>query len=82
MKFVQQQFFPSSDRDELIIDWNLPENASIIETNAQMLASSVNNCREMPELMIGRPTSEPALRVLCCHSICKQRTPGLARSSL
>ena len=35
MKFVQQQFFPSSDRDELIIDWNLPENASITETNAQ-----------------------------------------------
>ncbi len=29
MKFVQQQFFPSSDRDEPIIDWNLPENASI-----------------------------------------------------
>jgi multidrug efflux pump len=36
MKFVQQQFFPSSDRDELIIDWNLPQNASIAETNGQM----------------------------------------------
>ncbi len=36
MKFVQQQFFPSSDRDELIIDWSLPQNASIIDTNAQM----------------------------------------------
>ncbi len=36
MKFVQQQFFPSSDRSELVIDWNLPENASIAETNAQM----------------------------------------------
>ncbi len=36
MRFVQQQFFPSSDRDELIIDWNLPENASITETNAQI----------------------------------------------
>ena len=36
MKFVQQQFFPSSDRGELVIDWNLPENASITETNAQM----------------------------------------------
>ena len=36
MKFVQQQFFPSSDRSELIIDWNLPQNASIAETNAQM----------------------------------------------
>ena len=29
MGLVQQQFFPSSDRPELIIDWNLPQNASI-----------------------------------------------------
>ncbi|MGD0023370.1 MAG: efflux RND transporter permease subunit [Xanthobacteraceae bacterium] len=36
MKFVQQQFFPSSDRSELVIDWNLPENASITESNAQI----------------------------------------------
>ena len=36
MKFVQQQFFPSSDRSELVIDWTLPQNASITETNAQM----------------------------------------------
>jgi multidrug efflux pump len=36
MNFVQQQFFPSSDRSELVIDWTLPENASITETNAQM----------------------------------------------
>ena len=36
MQFVQQQFFPSSDRDELIVDWNLPQNASIAETNAQI----------------------------------------------
>ena len=36
MQFVPQQFFPSSDRDELIIDWNLPQNASIADTNAQM----------------------------------------------
>jgi multidrug efflux pump subunit AcrB len=36
MKFVEQQFFPSSDRAELIIDWNLPQNASITETNAQI----------------------------------------------
>ena len=36
MKFVQQQFFPSSDRAELVIDWNLPQNASIAETDAQI----------------------------------------------
>lgn len=36
MRFVEQQFFPNSDRPELIVDWNLPQNASIAETNAQM----------------------------------------------
>ncbi|MGJ5150236.1 efflux RND transporter permease subunit [Bradyrhizobium sp. HKCCYLR1023] len=36
MRFVQQQFFPSSDRTELVIDFNLPQNSSIAETNAQM----------------------------------------------
>jgi multidrug efflux pump len=36
MTFVQQQFFPSSDRSELVIDWNLPHNASIADTNAQI----------------------------------------------
>lgn len=36
MSLVQQQFFPSSDRPELIIDWNLPHNSSIKETSRQM----------------------------------------------
>lgn len=33
---VQQQFFPASDRVELIVDWNLPQNGSIAETDRQM----------------------------------------------
>ncbi|MDQ0456111.1 efflux RND transporter permease subunit [Rhizobium paknamense] len=36
MGFVQQQFFPSSDRPELVVDFNLPQNSSIQETNRQM----------------------------------------------
>jgi len=36
MGYVQNQFFPSSDRNELIVDWNLPQNASIAETSDQM----------------------------------------------
>jgi multidrug efflux pump subunit AcrB len=36
MRFVQQEFFPTSDRPELIVDWTLPENAAITETRAQM----------------------------------------------
>ena len=36
LRFVQQQFFPSSDRHELIVDLTLPEYASIGETKAQV----------------------------------------------
>ncbi|MGV8916667.1 MAG: efflux RND transporter permease subunit [Pseudomonas sp.] len=32
MRFVQSQFFPSSDRPEILVDLNLPQNASINET--------------------------------------------------
>ena len=36
MRFVEQQFFPSSDRPELIVDFTLQQNTSIAETRAQM----------------------------------------------
>lgn len=36
LTFVQQQFFPSSDRTELVVDFTLPQNSSISETQAQM----------------------------------------------
>ncbi|MBB3937034.1 efflux RND transporter permease subunit [Aureimonas phyllosphaerae] len=36
MGFVQQQFFPTSDRPEVIVDWTASQNTSIHETRAQM----------------------------------------------
>ena len=36
MRFVENQFFPSSDRPELIVDITLPRNASIEATRAEM----------------------------------------------
>jgi multidrug efflux pump subunit AcrB len=36
MGHVQQQFFPASDRPELLVDMTLPQNASIAETKGQM----------------------------------------------
>ena len=36
MKFVQQQFFPSSDRSELVVDWTLRQNASIQQTKQEL----------------------------------------------
>lgn len=32
MRFVQNQFFPASDRPEILVDLNLPQNSSIDET--------------------------------------------------
>jgi multidrug efflux pump subunit AcrB len=36
MGLVQQQFFPSSDRPELLVDMTLPQNSTVMETKAQM----------------------------------------------
>ncbi|GJE60478.1 efflux RND transporter permease subunit [Methylobacterium trifolii] len=36
MAKVQQQFFPASDRTEILVDLTLPQNATIGETRAQM----------------------------------------------
>jgi len=48
MSAVQQQFFPSSDRPELIVDWNLPQNATIAETTRQI-------ARFEAEKLVGNP---------------------------
>ncbi len=34
--FIQQQFFPASDRPELLVDLSLPQNSSIYATEAQV----------------------------------------------
>ncbi len=36
LTFVQQQFFPSADRPELLVDMTLPQDSSIAETKKQM----------------------------------------------
>jgi multidrug efflux pump subunit AcrB len=36
MRFVEQQFFPNSDRPELVVDFTLPQNASIAATQSEM----------------------------------------------
>ncbi|WP_421994642.1 efflux RND transporter permease subunit [Reyranella sp.] len=35
-RYVQDQFFPASDRPELLVDMTLPQNSSIAETKKQM----------------------------------------------
>lgn len=36
MRFVEQQFFPNSDRPELLMDITLPQNSAIAETGRQV----------------------------------------------
>ena len=36
LQLVPKQFFPPSDRPELLVDWTLPDNSTIDETRAQM----------------------------------------------
>ena len=36
LSHVQQQFFPSADRPELLVDMTLPQNSTILETKSQM----------------------------------------------
>ncbi|PIE15547.1 MAG: ACR family transporter [Rhodobacterales bacterium] len=36
MRFVEQQFFPNSDRPELLVNMTLPQNASITQTSEQI----------------------------------------------
>ncbi|HEY0276386.1 MAG TPA: efflux RND transporter permease subunit [Paenirhodobacter sp.] len=48
MSLVQHQFFPSSDRTELIVDWNLPQNSSIAETSRQMAQFEQDMLKDNP----------------------------------
>lgn len=36
MRYVENQFFPNSDRPELVVDFTLAQNASITQTRAEM----------------------------------------------
>ncbi|MFS2150272.1 efflux RND transporter permease subunit [Rhizobium sp. Rhizsp42] len=50
MRFVQEQFFPSSDRLELIVDFALPNNASISETDKQMAQFEKEKLQGNPDI--------------------------------
>jgi multidrug efflux pump len=47
---VQQQFFPSSDRLELIVDWNLPQNSTIAETGREMQQFEDEKLKNNPDI--------------------------------
>ncbi|EXL09391.1 ACR family transporter [Aquamicrobium defluvii] len=50
MTFIERQFFPESDRPELVIDWRLPENSSIADTSEQMVRFEETVLRNNPDI--------------------------------
>jgi len=50
MTFVERQFFPESDRPELVIDWRLPENSSIADTSEQMVRFEETVLKDNPDI--------------------------------
>ena len=75
MKFVQQQFFPSSDRNELVVDWNLPQNASIADTKAQMERFEREQLQGNARVDHWSTYVGSARRGSFCPSTCSRRTP-------
>ncbi len=59
MRFVPQQFFPASDRPELLVDLQLPENASIYATRD--VAARVDKLLKSDQDVANRDTN-------CCRA--------------
>ncbi len=50
MGFIERQFFPQSDRPELVLDWTLPQNSSITDTKAQMEKFEATMLKDNPDV--------------------------------
>lgn len=50
MGFIERQFFPQSDRPELVLDWTLPQNSSIADTKAQMERFEETMLKDNPDV--------------------------------
>ena len=50
MGFIERQFFPASDRPELVLDWTLPQNSSITDTTAQMKKFEATLLKDNPDV--------------------------------
>ncbi|EEY25087.1 RND family multidrug efflux protein [Brucella sp. F5/99] len=50
MGFIERQFFPQSDRSELVLDWTLPQNSSIADTKAQMERFEETMLKDNPDV--------------------------------
>ncbi len=79
MGHVQQQFFPSSDRPEILVDLTLPQNATIAETKAQTDRFEAS-LKGDPISSAGRPMSARGRCAFTCPWISSSPTPSMGKS--
>ena len=67
MRFVPQQFFPASDRAELLVDLTLPQNASIHASETAVAEARRAAWRRTPMSRAGAPMSAAAPSASTCR---------------
>ncbi len=72
MGFIERQFFPQSDRPELVLDWTLPQNSSIADTKAQMERFEETMLKDNPDVEHWSTYVGQGQSVSCCPSTCSQ----------
>ena len=82
MRFVQQQFFPASDRPELLVDLTLPQSASLNAT--QEVVDRVEKLLKAdPDIdaleLLCRPGCDPLLPAARCAARQRLLRPGRGR---
>ena len=73
MQFVENQFFPPSDRPELVVDVTLPANASIADTRATMDKLEANLKGDPDQLFWSSYVGQGAPRFVLSYDV---ETPG------
>ncbi len=80
LPLVPNQFFPASDRPELLVDLRLPQNASIYASES--VAERFDASSRMTRMSIGgAPTSAGAPSASICQWTCNFRTTSSRRPS-
>jgi multidrug efflux pump subunit AcrB len=73
--FVQQQFFPASNRPELLVTMTLPKNASIAATEVQTERLE----KVLEDSYASLPMSAAVPSASICRSMCSSTTTSLRR---
>ena len=79
LPLIPRQFFPSSDRPELLVDLSLPQNASIYASERRGPALRCRCSRTIRMSRAGAPMWAAAPFASICRSMCSCRTISLPR---